>query len=66
MTGHKSVTSLENYAEADISVQRAMAKCVVSGAEYSAKHKKVIGEPSGTTITFNIQGCTNVTINNMQ
>lgn len=69
LTGHKSVNSLENYADADVHIQKAMAMSVSTGASYaktmeSTKHTSATSATTGSTIIFNISGCQNVNITN--
>lgn len=69
LTGHKSVQSLENYAEADEDEQRAMFTSVLTGARYNVAGNvgvstaTVSTASSGPAITFNFTNCTNVTVN---
>ena len=77
LTGHKSVTSLENYAEADVPVQKAMCTSVMCGEPFriasgtsstsSSSSTSTVTETQtvmpGTTVVFNITNCGTVNIN---
>ena len=66
LTGHKNVSSLENYVEADISVQKAMCTSVQTGASFSMRENKELKtcecSVASPAITFNITNCENVTV----
>ena len=68
LTGHKSVTSLENYTEADIHVQRAMCGSVMRGVSFNAASTSGAGKLEETvttqaaTFVVNISHCQNVNI----
>ena len=68
VTGHKSVRSLESYAEADIDVQRAISTSIMSGGTYASTVGTAAGgcaSVSGNVpCVMNISHCGNVTINN--
>ena len=67
LTGHKNVNSLENYAEADVVVQKAMCSSLQTGAPYKLSCSTAEVATTGsaaTNITFNISNCGNVTVVN--
>ena len=72
LTGHRSVQSLENYVEADISVQEAMSTSVLTGTKFSVTETctapkdraKTSATTSAQPIIFNITNCGNVTVLN--
>ena len=68
LTGHKNASSLENYVEADVAVQKAMCTSVQTGAAFSmrqeAKDNCECKVSSAGSITFNITNCGNVTVVN--
>lgn len=72
LTGHKSVSSLENYAVADINVQRALSTSIMTGASFTdtAGNKRLGSAATSTqvaakaTVVFNITNCQNVSISN--
>ena len=67
LTGHKSVASLENYAEADIQVQRAMCGSIMRGVRFNAastsggsKVEETVATQAATYV-INVSNCQNVT-----
>ena len=72
LTGHKSVTSLENYAVADVNVQKALCTSIMTGSRYSGTGSKETASSATTTevaskatVVFNITNCQNVNISKM-
>ena len=66
LTGHRHVSSLENYVEANVAVQKAMCASVQTGASFSIRQdttekKCEYRVNSHASITFNITSCENVT-----
>ena len=68
VTGHKSVKSLDNYAEVDITTHRAISSCITSGTSFSSSlERPSTSVPSSSLpspFTLNITGCNSVTIIN--
>ena len=62
LTGHRSVASLQNYADADIQIQKAMGMTVATGASYSKSMEEATASTTASTIIFNISGCQKVNI----
>ena len=71
LMGHKNVTSLQNYTDADTDVQRAIAASTMTGENFAVSNKRrqcsdepaaTVTCPKGAGVTINIANCTNVYI----
>ena len=66
LTGHKSLTSLSNYMDADVNIQRAMSTSVGTGSEFMVRTDtgtvRSAAGPGPGGITLNITGCQNVSV----
>ena len=70
---HKNVSSLQNYADADVGVQRAMAASTMTGQTFAVSNERPTQRsdpedsatetcPKRANIVINIANCTNVHI----
>ena len=71
LMGHKNVASLQNYADADVNVQRAVSSSAMTGQHFEVTNKmskfkestSTVACPQGGQVVINIASCTNVYIN---
>ena len=68
ITGHKSVRSIENYAEADVHVQRAISSSIMTGTAFASSADGAAGASAHTSVSssapcvININNCNSVNI----